>query len=125
MHYVGRIDTKLFACIGVSPITDEVIITNERIEHIKERHPDDYEQYCSYLSTIVEDPDYIIKDKHYATALVLKCIEENGEKFCLALRLVTATDNPEYKNSIITFLRIREKEWNRLLNNKTVLYKKE
>ena len=41
------------------------------------------------------------------------------------MRLVTSTDNTEYKNSVITFMKIDEKEWNRLLRNKRILYKKE
>ena len=64
-------------------------------------------------------------DKHPSTALVMKQIEEHGEKFRLTLRLTTCTDNPSYKNSIITFLKIREKEWNRLVKNKKMLYKAE
>ena len=39
------------------------------------------------------------------------------------MRLATSTDNPNYKNSVITFMKIREKEWNRLLRNKKILYK--
>ena len=59
------------------------------------------------------------------TALLLKEIKENDEIFKTVLRLVTSKDNPNYKNSIITFMKIDEKEWNRLLRNKTILYKKE
>ena len=68
---------------------------------------------------------FLVEDRHPATALVLKQIEENGERFRLALRLVTGSDNPDYKNSVITFLKIREKEWNRLIKNKKMLYKAE
>ena len=125
MQSVGRIDPAIYACVGVMPVTDEVIITEERIDHIKQRHPDSFEKYSGYMAAIVADPDYIIEDSRYATAMVLKQIEENGERFRLALRLATEADNPEYKNSIITFLRIREKEWNRLIRNKRILYKKE
>lgn len=52
-------------------------------------------------------------------------MRENGEVFKTVLRLVTSKDNPNYKNSIITFMKIDKKEWNRLLRNKTILYKKE
>ena len=41
----------------------------------------------------------------------------------LALRLATAADHPDHKNSVLTFMRIREKEWLRLLRNKKILYK--
>jgi len=57
--------------------------------------------------------------------MVLKQFREKGLHFRLALRLVTAEDAPGYKNSVITFMKIREKEWRRLLKNKKILYKSE
>ena len=125
VQYVTRLDKEKYRCVSQDIVTDEVIITDERIKHIMDRHPNDYERFNSYLARIIEEPDYILADKHPATALVMKQIEEDGERFRLTLRLVTSTDHPEYKNSIITFLRIREKEWNRLIKNKKMLYKAE
>ena len=52
-------------------------------------------------------------------------IDREIYKFKTVLRLVTSADNTEYKNSVITFMKIDEKEWNRLLRNKRILYKKE
>ena len=52
-------------------------------------------------------------------------IDREIYKFKTVLRLVTSTDNTEYKNSVITFMKMDEKEWNRLLRNKRILYKKE
>ena len=42
----------------------------------------------------------------------------------MVIRLATSEDNPIYKNSIITFMKIDNKEWNRLLRNKKILYKR-
>ena len=39
MQYVGKIDKELFRCVSENITTDEVIITDERVQHIKERHP--------------------------------------------------------------------------------------
>ena len=126
MYIVGKIDVKIYRCISEYIITDEVIITDERVGHVKERHPDDYEKYCEYLKEIVERPDYIIEANKRDTALILKQIIESKEKqFKTVLRLKTSTDKPEYKNSIITFMKINEKEWKRLLRNKRILYKRE
>lgn len=124
MREVGRIDIEKYRCVAEEIITDEVVITDERIAHIREHHPNDYERFSGYLSLIISEPDYIIEDVRPNTAVVLKEIVENKERFRLALRLVTPGDHPKYKNSIITFMKIREKEWNRLIRNKTVLYKK-
>lgn len=126
VNFVGKINKDIYKCITEDIVTDEVIITDERVEHIKERHPNDYERYCCYLKTIVEDPDYIIESKKVNTALILKEIKDNQqEQFKTVLRLKTSTDNPEFKNSIITFMKINEKEWKRLICNKAILYKKE
>ncbi|MCD7866168.1 MAG: hypothetical protein LUG54_09250 [Clostridiales bacterium] len=126
MHSVGKIDKNIYSCITDDIVTDEVIITDERIQHIKDRHPDDYERYYSYLKVIVEQPDYIIETNKPKTALILKEITGGeNEQFKTVLRLTTSTDNPDYKNSIITFMKINNKEWNRLIRNKTILYKRE
>ena len=71
------------------------------------------------------NPDFIIEANKPSTALILKEIEINNEKFKTILRLATSKDDPKYKNSIITFMKIDEKEWNRIINNKKVLYKSE
>ncbi len=125
MHSVGRINKEIYRCIKEDILTDEVVITNNQIQHIMDRHPNDYERFSSYFGEIVKNPDYIIEANRPNTALLLKEIIENGEVFKTVLRLATSDENPDYKNSIITFMKIDEKEWNRLLRNKTILYKKE
>ncbi|MBR4510074.1 MAG: hypothetical protein IKP25_05265 [Ruminococcus sp.] len=125
VHNIGKINLDIYKCVTDDIRTDEVIITDSQIEHIKERHPNDYERFGMYFKEIVENPDYIIEANKPNTALILKEIIENGEKFKTVLRLVTSTDNPEYKNSIITFMKIAEKDWKRILKNKKILYKSE
>lgn len=45
MYFVGRIRKEIYQCITSDCITDEVIITDKQVEHIKQRHPNDYERY--------------------------------------------------------------------------------
>lgn len=123
VHSVGRIDREIYKCVTEDIITDEVIITDERIRHIKDRHPNDFERFSSYFEEIIKNPDYILKANKPNTAIVLKEIIDNGEKFQLILRLATNGDNPNFKNSIITFLKINERTWNKYLRNKEILYK--
>ena len=49
VHIVGKIDKNIYKCITEDIITDEVIITDERIQHIRKRHPNDYERFYSYI----------------------------------------------------------------------------
>ena len=125
VHTVGKIDKEIYKCITKDIVTDEVIITDNQIQHIKDRHPNDYERFSSYFEEIVASPDYIIEANKPSTALVLKEIKMAQEVFKTVIRLATSQDNPKYKNSIITFMKIDEKEWKRLLRNKKILYKRE
>ncbi|MDD6630282.1 MAG: PBECR2 nuclease fold domain-containing protein [Faecalibacterium sp.] len=125
VNFVCKLDKELYKVITEDIRTDEVIITDERIQHIQERHPDDYERFSAYLAEIVQNPDYIIRDLRPQTGMLLKeiTVGETGEHFRVALRLAASQDPAHYKNSIITFLKIRQKEWERLIHNKEILYK--
>lgn len=125
VHIVGKIDKNIYKCITEDIITDEVIITDERIQHIRKRHPNDYERFYSYIPEIIENPDYIIEANKSNTAVILKEIEEQGEKFKLVLRLKVESDPAEYKNSIMTFWYIGDTTWRKSLKNKKILYKRE
>lgn len=125
MQLVGKINKKIYQCITPDIVTDEIIITDERIEHIKKRHPNDYERYYGYLKEIVEYPQYIVETNKPYTALILKEFTDGGEQFKTVLRLVVSHDHPNFKNSIITFMKINDREWKRLLKNKKILYRNE
>lgn len=125
VHFIGKIDKEIYKCITDDIATDEVIITEERIQHIKDRHPNDYERYCNYLHQIIEAPDYIVETNRLNTALILKAFTDEKDQFKTVLRLTTSHDNCDFKNSIITFMRINDKEWSRMLRNKRILYKNE
>ena len=115
----------ILATITKDIVTDEVIITDERIEHIKERHPNDYERFFVYMPRIIVAPDYIIESNRDNTAIVLKEIEEQGEKFELVLKITNSNDPKGYKNSVISFWHIGDTTWEKLIKNKNVLYSKE
>ena len=125
VYLVGKIDIEIYNCITKDITTDEVIITDKQIDHIKNRHPNDYELFNKYFEEIVEQPDYIIEANKPFTALILKEIQIDNKKFKTVVRLATSNDTPSYKNSIITFMKIDDREWNRILKNKKILYKSE
>ena len=95
-----------------------------QIKHIKERHPNDYERFADYFKLVLTEPDYILRANKLNTAMVLKEIEENGDKVKLILRLQTSTDPEGFKNSIITFQKVQEKRYNRYLRNAEILYER-
>lgn len=126
MFEIGKIDVELYKCITPDIATNEVIITQERIEHIDNHHPGDFQEIKPFLETALKSPDYILDDeKHKNTGLILKLIEENGIRFQMVLKIHTSADNPEFKNSIISAWKISEERWKSYLNNKKILYKSE
>lgn len=126
VHSVGKINREIYKCITEEIRTDEVIITDERIEHIRERRGEEfYDRYSSLFEKILSTPDYIFKEKREHTALVCKRIIEDGKYVNLVLRIAIETDSPEYKNSIITAIGESEKRFAQRLRNNAVLYKNE
>ncbi|MCM1125353.1 MAG: PBECR2 nuclease fold domain-containing protein [Lachnospiraceae bacterium] len=121
MQSLGRINLSF---IDKSLQTDIVIVTNERIMHIKERHPEDYELFKIYGADSVQNPDYIIEDcKHTGTVFMVKQLPKTNLN--VVRRLALSTDEKGLKNSIMTFYRIREKNLRKLIEKNQLLYKKE
>lgn len=104
--------------------TDEIIITNERIDHIKKRHPEDFLLFEKYGVQTVENPDTIIKDyKNKGTVFMVKKLPDTNLN--VVARLVVDDDNENFKNSVMTFYRIRNRNLEKLANKNKTLYKKE
>lgn len=58
-------------------LTDEIIVTEERLLHIKTRHSEDYGLFERYGSDCVVMPDLIIKDmSHDGTVIMIKRLLE-------------------------------------------------
>lgn len=125
MHYIGKIDRNIYKCVTPDIRTEEVIISDTQIQHIKNRHPNDYENYFKYAEIIISKPDYILEANKPNTTFILKHIEDADKSFEMILRLQTSNDIKNYKNSIITFLKVEEKRYNRYLRTKKILYKSE
>lgn len=125
VHSVGKISRDIYECITEDIITDEVIITDERIAHIIERRGQKfYDTYRDSFADIIRNPDYIFADKKN-TALICKEFESDDKFVNIVLRIVVSTDNPDYKNSIITAVGENRKRFQQRLRNNTPLYKKE
>nr|WP_294492764.1 hypothetical protein [uncultured Mediterraneibacter sp.] len=128
---LGKIDSSLLVDEFGKIQTDEIIITEERINHIKMRHPEDYSLFNIYGVTCVEDPDYIIKDgKHDGTIFMVKKLEDTNLN--VVVRIALETDDKGIMNSVMTFYRIRERNLIKLIRKNTsltgkdaLLYKKE
>jgi len=78
-----------------------------------------------YIPQIIQELDYIIAASKPHTAVILKMIEENGERFKAILRLKVEKDPSHYRHSIISFWRIGDATWKKILRIKVILYRRE
>lgn len=125
MHFIASLDLQIYRCISTEITTTDVIITDERITHIQQRHPNDFERFQKYMQEIIQSPDYILEANKPHTAFLLKEFVDADERFQLILRLSVQGDPEGYKNSVITFLKVEEKRYKRYLRTKNILYKSE
>ena len=123
VYSIGTIDPEKYKAVTEKKIiTNEVVITDNRIKHIIERRGQKfYDEYREFFSDVITNPDYIFKDDKENTAIVAKTFTHKGTWVNLILRIAVEGDNPEYKNSIITAIKENDKRFaQRLRNNKPV-----
>ncbi|MBE5867980.1 MAG: hypothetical protein E7293_03350 [Lachnospiraceae bacterium] len=125
VHTVGKIDKEIYKCITKDIVTDEVVITDNQLQHILDRHPEAYDKVIGYFNDALAAPDYIIKDKRKNTGLIIKNITDGQNLLQMVLRICTSEDEEGYKNSIISCWEISEKRLQNYLRNKEILYKSE
>lgn len=124
MKYIGKIQLEKYQAVTVKKIlTDEVIITDNRIQHIINRRGQNfYDEYKEFFSEIIENPDYIFKDERESSAIVSKTFTKKDRTINLVLRLLVEGDNPNYKNSIITAIQENNKRFTQRLRNNVPIY---
>lgn len=121
---LGKINTAVFEKEFGKIQTDEIIVTNERLSHIKNRHPEDYALFERYGKESVSTPDLIIKDeKNKGTVFMVKKLPDININ--AVVRVVLESDDRRLKNSVMTFYRIGDKKLKKLIEKNSLLYKKE
>lgn len=125
IYSLGTLNWEIYGGISKDHITDEVIITEKQLAHIRERHSEAYIDMLNHIRDILDDPDYIIKDKRPNTGLVIKRTNSENENSLLVLKISAAGEQSRYKNSIITGWKITKKRLGNYLKNKEIIYIKE
>ena len=120
----GKLNKDLYNFIPFEVRSADVVITKRQFQHIAERHADVINYFDAYFPDLLENPDYIIEADKPKTAILLYKEPFSDKTAKVVLRLATTDDGPEYINSIITFMRIDEKELARILRNKKIVYTK-
>ena len=123
MTYPLRRDTikkKLLKELNIDIITDEVVFTFERKEHVASKRLQLYEEVKEILPLAIYKPDYIYKDWNNRdnTLVFIKAIDDKN-KLDIVIKIAIINDEKHPKNSIITMIKIGEKTYNKIKRNKT------
>ena len=122
--YICKINTVVLETEFGKLVTDELIITDERDEHIRKRHKDDYIIFHQHVLDVIQIPDVILKDsKNQNTVFYIKYIEETNLN--IVVRLSLETEGTGKINSVITSYRLGKKTLKRLKKNNKILYNRE
>ena len=122
MRLLGKINTESLKAEYGTLQTDEVVITEEREEHIKSHHREDFEYFEKYGADAVVHPDYIIKDeKNAGTVYMVMGLPDTNLN--IVVRLALDKDKEGLKNSVMTCFRIREKNLEKLIRKNDLIYK--
>lgn len=124
IQWLGKLDVDLLqAEFGIIQ-TEELIVTGERLTHIRMQHPDDMELFEKYGADVVRTPDFIIKDiRHTGTIFIIKRFPDTNLN--LVVRVALKSDSNELKNSVMTFYRIRDSNLKKLIKKNKLIYHKE
>ena len=121
VQVVGIIDDCIFEIEFGKLQTREVILTNERKAHIKNYHPESYALFEKHKTSIFSSPDIILKDaKNPGTVFMIKNLPDTNLN--AIVRLSLETDTPGFKNSVMTFYKIRDRNLRKLIAKNKVLY---
>lgn len=124
---IGKLNIELFEKIGKHLITDEVIFTYERMNHVETKRVQLFNQVKEYLPDILYTPDYIYKDWNNRdnTLVLIKSLDEKSN-LNVVLKIAVLNDEKHTKNSIITMIKIGNKTFNKIKRNKkeNLLFKK-
>lgn len=126
---ITKINKDLYEAIAPDIVSNEVILTENRKKHIIEgRGSDFYKKYSPYFKLVIDNQDYIFRDKNPNTAIVVKKIIEDKKYLNIVLRIAIEKDGDRNKNSIITAIGMGETRFKQLLKKMTIenkiIYKK-
>ena len=109
---VGKFDISKYTNT-IKTSTKDVVFFEERIKHIKERHPE-VEKYIKDVPNIIKSPDLILQEtKRDSTIWLIKAFDKNVK---VTMKLNTTNDK-KLKNSVIQMQFMRDSEINRNIRN--------
>ena len=85
---IGEFTQKIIDILGLNiHCGTPIYIGNSNIEHIKSRHPYEYEKYFCDIEDIIRSPDYIGQNPHDSSILFVRLYEICGEYIRVAVKI--------------------------------------
>ena len=118
-YVVIKVKEALAYWKGMNP---NVELTEERLEHIRQHHPDDFTVCVQYIDSVIENPDLILDDhKNPLTAMFIRSFEEIGVNVVIKLALSSDLDSRSF---IVTIHPVGARSIQKLEKKNKVVYKK-
>lgn len=89
MNYiVGKITNKVINILKLPYDKEEpVFIGESNMMHIKDKHPDDFKKYGSYIQKIIKEPTYLARNEKKKSIEFIKVFKENNDYVLVAIRV--------------------------------------
>ena len=107
MLYIGKLDKEKLGIYKYKIITEDVVLTEERMYHIYEHHYEDYKKIIKNISKAISEPKEILEDcKNKDTIFFITKLEHGNLNVIVRLNTTNSKEHPE--NSIMTAWIIRD-----------------
>lgn len=124
MKIIGKIDLNKIEKYRYKVVTDEVVLTDERKQHILNNHNKDYEKIIKNINRVILNPREILEDsKNINTLLFIDKLEKNNLNVIIRLNMINNKKHP--KNSVMTAWIIRDSNLIKLRKKNKIIYKRE
>lgn len=116
---VGKLNKEIFDKFNKELITEDVIFTYERVNHVEAKRLQLYDEVRKILPEALYNPDRIYKDwnNRKNTFVMIKSLDIES-KLNIVLKVAIENDDKHPKNSIITMIKIGQKTFKKIDNNK-------
>lgn len=102
---------------GLNP---NVELTAERMEHIRQHHPEDYDLCMKHVDEVITAPDLILEDhKNPMTAMFIRSFGAEGINVVVKLTLLSDDD---HRSFIVTVHPVGERSIKKLERKNKVVY---
>lgn len=122
MRIIATIQNESVIAAWDGGICRSVVLSEERIAHINERHPGVYEVFRDEITATIEQPDYVFDDRKNVNTAV--CIRESGKTNLNVVVRFALEDHPAgLFSSVITLYPMSAKRLRRLMRKVKAVYK--